>query len=263
MNIYSELNKIIEYIEEHLEENIEPKKISKMIGMSEYTFQRIFGIIANVSLSEYIRNRRLSNAGQEIYLEKGKIIDIAIKYQYNSPTAFSRAFEKFHGIKPSEVKKKPEKLKMYTKLHFNENYECNKKIDYQIIEKEEMQLYGKYILTDNERIKEDAPTFYHENTEKYGEPPYALIEYHDKERTEVKAYWILYSKQVQGMVKKIIPQSKWIVIRISSQDAKEIQEVSETFYEEFMPNAKYNFKDIPEIEYYHDNITDFLIPIED
>ncbi len=263
LNIYSELNKTIEYIEQHLEENIEVQTLSKMIGMSEYTFQRIFGLIANVSLSEYIRNRRLSNAGQEIYLDKDKVIDIAIKYQYNSPTAFSRAFEKFHGIKPSEVKKNPEKLKMYTKLHFNENYECNKNIDYKIIEKEEMHLYGKYIITDNEKIKEDAPNFYEENTKKYGEPPYALVEYYDKERTEVKAYWILYTNKMQGMIEKIIPKSKWIAMRINSQEAKEIQEVSVTFYDYFLPNSKYNFKDIPEIEYYHDGITDFLIPIED
>lgn len=105
MNIYVELNKIIEYIENHLEEKIEYKELSKMIGVNEYTFQRIFSLISNVSISEYIRNRRLSNAGQELYLNNEKVIAVAIKYQYNNATAFSRAFEKFHGIKPSEVKK--------------------------------------------------------------------------------------------------------------------------------------------------------------
>lgn len=263
MNIYTELNKIIKYVEEHLEENIDPKTISKMVGMNEYTFQRIFAIIANVSFSEYIRNRRLSNAGQEIYLGKNKIIDIAVKYQYNSPTAFSRAFEKFHGIKPSEVKKKPEKLKMYTMLHFNENYECNKNIDYKIIEKEELHLYGNYIITNNEKIKEDAPKLYESNMKKYGDAPYAIVEYYDKERTKVKSYWVLYTKQFPNMEEKIIQKSKWIAMRINSQDPKEIQEIWQTFYKDFIPNAKYNFKDLPEIEYYHDDITDFLIPIED
>lgn len=105
MNIYVELNKIVEYIEENLEEQIDIKLISKMIGMSEYTFQRIFSVIAGISFIDYVRNRRLSNAGQELFLEKEKIVDIAIKYQYNNATSFSRAFEKFHGIKPSEVKK--------------------------------------------------------------------------------------------------------------------------------------------------------------
>ena len=120
MNIYVELNKIIQYIEEHLEEKIEYKELAKMIGVNEYTFQRIFSLIGNVSVSEYIRNIRLSNAGQELYLNNEKIIDVAIRYQYNNATSFSRAFEKFHGIKPSEVKKNPKKLKMYTRLYFNE-----------------------------------------------------------------------------------------------------------------------------------------------
>ena len=65
MNIYEKLNKIIEYIENHLEEKIEYKELSKIIGVNEYTFQRIFSLISNVSISEYIRNRRLSNAGQK------------------------------------------------------------------------------------------------------------------------------------------------------------------------------------------------------
>ena len=161
MNIYTELNKIIEYIENHLEEKIDYKKISKMIGVNEYTFQKIFSVICNISISEYIRNRRLSNAGQELYLNNEKIIDIAIKYQYENPTSFSRAFEKFHGIKPSQVRKNPEKLKMYTKLHFDEQYEHNRDVTYKIVEKEKITLYGKYKLTNNEKIGKDAPEFYY------------------------------------------------------------------------------------------------------
>lgn len=170
MNIYVELNKIIEYIEEHLEEKIEYKELSKMIGVNEYTFQKIFSLISNVSIAEYIRNRRLSNAGQEIYIKNEKVIDIATKYQYNNPTAFSRAFKKFHGIKPSEVRTKPEKLKMYTKLHFNEIKECSKNIEYKIVEKEEMVLYGKYKITNNEQISKDAPEFYIKMEKQYGTP---------------------------------------------------------------------------------------------
>lgn len=262
MNIYKELNKIIEYIEEHLEEKIDAKKLSKKIGMNEYTFQRIFAIIADITLTEYIRNRRLTNAGQELYLNKEKIIDIAIKYGYNNATSFSRAFEKFHGVQPSEARKKPEKLKMYTKLHFNEKIECNKSIEYKITEKEEMLLYGEYVITNNIKIKKDAPKLYKEFSNKYGKPPFGIVEYYDKERTKVKSYGILYYENKGKMKKRIIPKSKWIQIRIDSQNTEEIQKASEIFYKEFLPNSKYDFRDIPEIEFYHDNITDFLIPIE-
>ena len=262
MNIYKELNNIIEYIETHLEDEINIKEISKSIGMTEYTFQRIFAVLSNISLSEYIRYRRLSNAGQELYYNKDKIMDIAIKYGYNNATSFSRAFEKFHGIKPSEVRKNPERLKMYTKLHFNEQYELNESIEYKIIEKEKMILYGNYINTDNKKIKEEAPKLYKECTSKYGEPIFGMVEYFDKERTKVKSYWVLYYENKEKMKKIIIPKSAWIQIRINSQKAEEIQNTSNIFYKEFLPNCKYNIKNIPELEFYHDNITDFLIPIE-
>lgn len=170
MNIYVKLNQIIEYIEEHLEEKIEYKELSKMIGVNEYTFQKIFSLISNISIAEYIRNRRLSNAGQELYINNSKVIDIAVKYQYGNATAFSRAFEKFHGIKPSEVKIRPEKLKMYTKIHFDEIKEHSKNIEYKIVEKEEMILYGKYKITDNIKIRKDAPEFFMKIKKQYGEP---------------------------------------------------------------------------------------------
>lgn len=263
MNIYKELNKVIEYIEEHLEDEIEVKNVSRMVGMNDYTFQRIFGVLCDISFSEYIRNRRLSNAGQELYLNNGRVIDSAMKYGYNNATSFSRAFEKFHGIKPSEVRKKSGNLRLYTKLHFNEEYECNKNIDYKIVEKEELKLYGKYIITDNKKISEDAPNFYMENANKYGNAPYGIVEYENKERINVKSYWVLYYDKFDGMQEKIIPKSKWIQIAINSQEAKEIQNISKVFYREFLPNSKYNIKNLPEIEFYHDNITDFLIPIED
>ena len=262
MNIYRELNKIIEYIENHLEEKIECKELAKMIGVNEYTFQKIFSVLCDITLAEYIRNRRLSNAGQDIYLKDEKIIDVATRYQYDNATAFSRAFERFHGIKPSSVKKNPERLKLYGKLRFNEIQNTAENIEYKIVEMDELTLYGRYKHTDNEKIKKDAPDFYNENYRIYGEPQYGMVEYNEKERSKVKAYWILYSKQKDGLIKQIIPKSKWILIRINSQEAIDIQEASRIFYCEFLPSCKYNIKDLPEIEYYHDNVTDFLIPIE-
>ncbi len=262
MNIYLELNKIIEYIENHLEEKIDYKELAKMIGINEYTFQKIFSIMCNITLTEYIRNRRLSNAGQELYLNNEKIIDIALRYQYENATSFSRAFEKFHGIKPSNVKKNPEKLKIYTKLYFREINEQAKKVEYMIIEREQMTLYGKYKNTNNAKIKNLAPKFYKEMAEKYGEPLYGMIEYKDKGRRFVKAYWIMYDKKMNDLETKKIPKSKWIMIRIKSQKTEEIQEASDMFYQDFLPISKYHFRDIPELEYYHDDITDFLIPIE-
>ncbi len=112
MNIYKNLNEMINCIEDNLENEIKYEKLARILGVNEYTMKSIFSVICNMSVVEYIRKRRLSNAGFDLYRNNEKIIDIALKYQYESATAFSRAFEKFHGIQPSKVKNNPKGLKI-------------------------------------------------------------------------------------------------------------------------------------------------------
>ena len=108
MNIYQKINEITEYINHSMEKcpccncatiNV----LARIMGVNSYTMQRIFSLLTTITLSDYIRKRRLSCAGYDFITNNEKIIDVALKYQYESATAFSRAFEKFHGIKPSIV----------------------------------------------------------------------------------------------------------------------------------------------------------------
>lgn len=260
--IYNNLNKAIEYIEENLENPIEYNKIANILGTNEYTMQKIFSVLCEVTLADYIRKRRLSDAGQEISIGREKIIDIAIKYQYNNPTAFSRAFEKFHGIKPSQVRKNPQGLQIYTKLHFNENIEFNKNLNYSIVKTDEMILYGKSVKTTINEIRKDAPIFFEKMVNKYGEADYGMVIYKDKTRQLLTEYCVLYKKEIEGGIKYKIPASRWLQFVINNQEEKDIQEVSDTFYKAIFTTCKYNFRDLGELEYYHDGITEFLIPIE-
>lgn len=148
MNTYKNLNKMLDYIDNNLENEIEYSKLAMFIGVNEYIMQRIFSFLCNISLADYIRKRRLSNAGADIYNTNEKIIDIAIKYGYDNSTSFSRAFERFHGIKPSQVKNLPDKLKYFPKITFTENLIGDTNIEYSIIEKDELILYGTYVETD-------------------------------------------------------------------------------------------------------------------
>lgn len=264
MNIYKCLNEITKYIDDNLEEKIDYEILTKFMGVNAYTMQRIFSLITGISLSEYIRKRRLSNAGFDLYKTNCKIIDIAIKYQYESATSFSRAFESFHGIKPSLVNKLS-KLKNYPRITFDENIKIINELEYKIIELEQMELYGVGIKTNNENISVDAPKFFetmkikYEN--KYGKIKYGMITYQDELRENCKGYFVLYDKVIDEFDKIVIPKSKWLVFRINSDEAKDIQEMSHKFYLEFLPSCKYNLREIPELEYYHDGITDFLVPI--
>ncbi len=95
----------INYIEEHLLEQTDYDAIAKSACSSPFHFQRIFTILCGYSVGDYIRMRRLSLAGEELSRKESRIIDIALKYGYETPESFTRAFTRFHGITPSEAKK--------------------------------------------------------------------------------------------------------------------------------------------------------------
>lgn len=263
MNIYKALNDITKYIDDNLEEKIDYEILAKFIGVNVYTMQRLFTMIAGISLSEYIRKRRLSNAGFDLYEGNEKIIDIAFKYNYENATSFSRAFEKFHGIKPSMVNKET-KLKNYPRIIFNEDINMTTALDYEIIDLPELNLYGVGKKTSNATIGQDAPIFFRQTEDKYlakyGPVPYGMITY-DIEREECQKYYCLYTKEIPEFEHIVISESKWLKFRINSQLPEDIQEISHKFYKEFLPSVKYNLKEISELEYYHDGITDFLVAI--
>ncbi len=98
------LNETICYIEEHLTKEIDYERLGQIACCSSYHFQRMFTYMAGIPLSEYIRRRKMSLAAVDLQGKSMKIIDVAGKYGYNSPTAFNRAFQSVHGIAPSAVK---------------------------------------------------------------------------------------------------------------------------------------------------------------
>lgn len=133
----------INYIEEHLTEEIDFDKAADEAACSSFYFQRIFGILCDIPLSEYIRNSRLSLAGNELNASDAKVVDIALKYGYESPESFSRAFSKFHGITPSEAKKNGSKLKSFSRLSVKITLSGGSVMDYKIIEKDSFEIIEK------------------------------------------------------------------------------------------------------------------------
>ena len=97
------IQRAVDYIEEHLDDKIDYAQIAQCAYSSSYHFQRVFGIVCGMTLGEYIRRRRLSRAAFDL-LAGEKVLDVAIKYGYNSSESFSRAFRSFHGFLPSQVK---------------------------------------------------------------------------------------------------------------------------------------------------------------
>ena len=264
MNIYMVLNEITKYIDENLENEINYDVLAKMMGVNTYTMQRVFSLLTNVSVAEYIRKRRLSVAGFDFYNNDDKVMDVAVKYGYDNATSFSRAFEAFHGIKPSMVNKKTT-LKEFPRIVFDENMKVTETMEYEIVELEEMNLCGSYISTSNETIAKDAPKFFLDFENKYrniyGDVQYGMITYIMPDRCYCDRYYVLYDKEIKEFEKIIIPAGKWLKFRINSQIPVDIQEMSHKFYLDFLPSCKYNLREAPELEYYHDGVADFLVPI--
>lgn len=118
MDWVKRINSVLDYIEENLDGEIDDKRIAFLFASPQGMFQRIFANITNMTLSEYIRKRRLTQAGVDVKNTDEKIIDIAVKYGYNSAVAFSSAFKKFHGITPSGARSSYVQLKSFQRLAF-------------------------------------------------------------------------------------------------------------------------------------------------
>lgn len=104
MNWMTGLQRAIDYMEEHILEDLDLESIAAQSFSSSYHFQRVFSIVCDMTIGEYVRNRRLSLAGADLARGDVKVIDVAMKYGYDNPDSFARAFQRFHGVLPSQVK---------------------------------------------------------------------------------------------------------------------------------------------------------------
>lgn len=138
-NMEDKLNLVVDYIEEHLTEELDQEKIAQIAGFSYFDVGRIFSLIAGIGISDYIRKRRMTLAGRDLKFQNAKVIDVALKYGYDSPVSFARAFRAFHGINPNNAGKRNATIKVFRRLLFN----C------QAVE--EMGMLGQEIVCINEK----------------------------------------------------------------------------------------------------------------
>ncbi|MGP4063175.1 AraC family transcriptional regulator [Halobacillus sp. H74] len=142
MDSLKRMNESLNYIEQNLTEEIDYKKVALIAQCSEYHFKRMFSFLAGVSLSEYIRRRRLSCAALELRKSKERILDIALKYGYQSADAFTRAFQGLHGITPSAARENSHSLKAFPRMTFHLTIEGGSEMNYRMEEKEPFRIIG-------------------------------------------------------------------------------------------------------------------------
>ena len=160
------IQKAVDYIEDNLTEEINYEEVAKRASCSNFYFQKLFGIVFGMTLGDYIRNRRLSLAGNELSSTDCKVIDVALKYGYESPESFSRAFFRFHGITPSEAKKDGFGLKYFYRLSVKVTLSGGNTMNYKIVDMDEFEIIER--SEPQSRVEEESQ----KSIQKYWEKSY-------------------------------------------------------------------------------------------
>lgn len=247
----------INYIEEHLTEEINYDKVAEEAACSSFYFQRIFGILCDISLGEYIRNRRLTLAGNELNASDIKVIDIALKYGYESPESFTRAFSKFHGITPSEAKKNGSKLKSFSRLSVKITLSGGSMMDYKIVEKEAFEIIEKVEAhsIENDVNAKSIPDFW---TKSHNDGTVKTLLENTTDRTFI--FGVCYGNNSdcaktfdysigavcnpktavpKGFRRNIIPARTWAIFECKGAMPKAMQDMWHKITSEFFPTSGY------------------------
>lgn len=157
------IGRAVAYIENHITEDITVEDVAKEVSISPFYFQKGFSLLCGFTVAEYIRNRRLSLAGNELATSEKKVIDIAVKYGYDSPDSFTKAFTRFHGVTPSMVQKNETMLKNFAPLKIKLSMEGGYIMDYKIVKKEEFTVLAAAKTFAYENAKVEVPEFWKEH----------------------------------------------------------------------------------------------------
>ncbi len=251
----------IQYMEDHITEDITVESVAKSVGVSSFYFQKGFAMLCGFSVSEYIRNRRLALAGNDLLVTDEKIIDIAMKYGYDSPDSFTKAFARFHGVTPTAVRKDDVLLKSFAPLKIKISLEGGYLMDYKIVKKEAFTVIANAKTFPYEGAKETVPQFWQEHFQS-GKGAVVCGCYGiniDLEMGQENFEYLIadpYDPQKEipeGFVTKTIPAFDWAVFPCRGAMPDALQDVNTKIYTEWLPALKeYEFAAGYCVEYYDD-----------
>ena len=256
------LNDAISYIEEHLTDEIDMEQLGRIACCSSYHFQRMFTYMAGIPLSEYIRRRKMSLAAVDLQGRDSKIIDVAGKYGYSSPTAFNRAFQSVHGMAPSALKKEGVSVKSFPPITFKITVKGVEEMNYRIETKEPFRIVGVSVPLEKDIEKNFAVI-----PAKWGEiaadgtlqrltgmmdtQPYGVLGISTCNDTEPWRYYIAVSssRAADGLEEYTVPGATWAVFPGTGTN-QSIQELERRIVTEWLPTSGYEYGNAPDVEVY-------------
>ncbi|MBD8501255.1 AraC family transcriptional regulator [Paenibacillus arenosi] len=271
MNWVESLQMAIEYMEDHLLDDISIEQIAKYAHSSPFHFQRTFSILTDMTVGDYLRRRRLTLAAQELATSNSKVIDIALKYGYETPEAFAKAFRKQHNLSPSNVRQHIGKLKSYNRLIIQMNLKGVEPMNYRIVERGSFKVVGQkreISMQSNVNGNMSAiPQFWNDahvdgtNDLLFklnnGEIKGVLGVCVDKESKgrdlSIIDYWIgtdYIGETPQQLLELEIPPSKWVIFEVHGAMPEAMQNTWKKIMSEWFPSNSYQHAEIPDLEVY-------------
>jgi AraC family transcriptional regulator len=246
LNWIEGIGEAVSYIEENIHKELTIENIAKRACISPFYFQKGFAMLCGFTVGEYIRRRRLALAGSELVATDRKIIDIALKYGYDSPDSFTRSFTRFHGLTPTAVRKNGAMIKSFAPLKIKFILEGGYTMDYRIVEKDAFTVVGVSKVLKYETAMEEVPKMWAEffRSEKSG----AICSMYGVNIDESMGgnefeYLIAdnYNPVMdipEGFVTKVIPKHTWAVFACEGAMPQSIQDVNKKIFSEWLPNCK-------------------------
>lgn len=267
MDLVNNMNKVVDYIEDNLTDEIDKEILARLAMCSSYHLSRMFPFVTGITLSDYIRRRRLSVAGLELSQNNISVLDVALKYGYESPTAFTQAFKNMHKITPSQAKEKSASLVFYPKLYFQLSIKGDVAMNFSIVQRDSFQFIGmknqiKKVNGDEDfsrimelwnDLQEDLANKLMSLSNGYFE---GLVGASANNQDDNYDYFIGVSCDEQTVVKDLevlnIPALDWAVFKVIGTLPDAMVDVWKRIFMEWFPSSGYESVNAPCLEIYSD-----------
>jgi AraC family transcriptional regulator len=258
------------YIEEHITDDLTISRVAAEVNISPFYFQKGFSMLCGYTMGEYIRMRRLSLAGSEILSSGRKVIDLAVQYGYDSPDSFTKAFTRFHGSTPTDVRKNGAPLKSFAPLHIRLTLEGGMVTEYRIEEKPAFKVMGLSRIFSYESANAEVPKYWDEMHSCAEERPvmgkYGICL--DEEMTGNQFRYMIADdfRQEEALQKRLeeyeIPAHIWAIFPSRGPMPIQLQEINRRIFSQWLPSSRYEIAKGYNIESYS-NPADFKYGTQD